>query len=397
MLCEEVAEALVERGHEISVLTSTYGIDKPESDRYIHRILSLENDLDYYRISKSWFYPMKRIKNLNYFRRLVDEFKPDIIFIWGMWSLTKQLPLEAEKRLGARVVYYLANPWPIEPNTHRAYWDSTARKSWSRLVKSVLRILFKQLLKYEWKKKPLKFLHAPCCSIALRDQLIEAGVALRDPPIIYEGIDLEYYQQYANEREFSDINRRKFKLTYVGILAPHKGVHTTIEAIAALSQDYREKTSLTILGTGHPTYESYLHDLVDQYHLGHIVKFKQPIPRSELPEFLSKYHALLLPSTWEEPLARIMQEAMASGMVLIGTRTGGTKETIVNGQNGMLFDPEDANGLAELIEKLIINPELCRKISENGKKTAIERFDIVRMVDDIEAYLLRVHEISISN
>ena len=60
----------------------------------------------------------------------------------------------------------------------------------------------------------------------------------------------------------------------------------------------------------------------------------------------AKSWQLLLPSIWEEPLARIMQEGLAAGMVVIGAATGGTKEIIVHGENGLLFPAADAAACA---------------------------------------------------
>ena len=53
-LCEEAVEGLAKRGHHVSVLTSTYGYDKEFSEGNIHRLLSLEGDLQFYKIKDSW-------------------------------------------------------------------------------------------------------------------------------------------------------------------------------------------------------------------------------------------------------------------------------------------------------------------------------------------------------
>lgn len=306
-----------------------------------------------------------------------------------MWNLSKSLALEAEKLMGARVVYYLANPWPIEANMHQAYWDMPARRPLRRPLKRMLRIPMRLWLKAEWDQVPLRFEHALCCSKAQRDQVLEAGVPLQNAPVIYEGIDLApYLAQAAHRNDESDSD--DLSLVFVGILAKHKGVHTTIEALARLPSANRQRVSLTILGSGHPHYEEHLQNLVAEHQLFDNVSFHMPIPRSELPEFLGRFDLLLLPSVWEEPLARIMQEGLASGMVVIGSATGGTAETISDGENGLLFDPEDASGLARQIEQLLGNSSLRFALAEEGRRTAVERFDLTRMVDELEDYLEHV-------
>lgn len=386
MLCLEVVEGLAKRGHDVTVLTSNHGVDEEITEGYVHRWLTLESDIHFYQKSEAWFYPQKKEDNLNHLRTLVETIEPDIVFIWGMWNLSNSLAAEAEKLVGPRVVYYLANPWPIEANMHQAYWDMPARTPSRRLAKSLLRIPARLLLADEWAEVSLKFEHAPCCSKAQRDQLLEAGVPLKDAPVIYEGIDLAAYLAQPNRwaaAHRSDI----LSLLYVGILAEHKGVHTTIEALAHMSPEVLKQTRLTILGSGHPSYEERLHNLVAEHNLSAYITFHPPIPRPELPEFLGRSDILLLPSVWAEPLARIMQEGLAAGMVVVGSATGGTKETIIDGENGLLFAAEDSFFLAKQIERLWHSRELGQKLAEEGRRTAIKNFDINRMVDDIEVYL----------
>jgi glycosyltransferase involved in cell wall biosynthesis len=389
-LCEEVVGGLSKRGHQVSVLTSTYGYEGEVIEGNIYRLLSLEGDLQFYKMRDAWMYPIRKKRNLEHIRHLISADKPSICFVWGMWNLSRRLPLEAEKLMGSRVVYYLANPWPIEANMHQAFWDAPATSALKTMAKKLMRIPARIILREEWAKVPLKFEHTPCCSAAQRDQLLEAEVPLKDAPVIYEGVDLKNYLIQADRRTYGSAGL--LSLVYVGILAEHKGVHTTIEALNQLSAEERKRVRLTILGKGHHQYQERLQRLVSKYQLTDTVEFLSPIPRSELPEFLGKYDVLLLPSIWAEPLARIMQEGLASGMVVVGSANGGTAETILNGENGLLFDAGDANGLAAQIKRLVNDPSLRRKLAENGRRTAEERFDINKMLDGIEMYLKEVNE-----
>jgi glycogen(starch) synthase len=389
-LCEEAVEGLAKRGHHVSVLTSTYGYDKEFSEGNIHRLLSLEGDLQFYKMKDTWSYPKRKQRNLGHLYRLITIEKPDIAFIWGMWNLSKSLALEAERLMGGRVVYYLANPWPIEANMHQQFWDAPATTFVRNIAKRLVRIPARMFLREEWERAPLKFEHAPCCSAAQRDQLLEAGVPLKDAPVIYEGVDLQNYLTQAEKRTYE--NKDVMSLVFIGILAEHKGVHTTIEALNQLSAEERKQVHLTILGKGHHQYEERLRNLVSQHRLSDLVTFHAPIPRTDLPEFMGGFDVLLLTSIWAEPLARIMQEGLACGMVVIGSANGGTAETIVHGENGFLFQPGNAVDLAEQIRKLLNNTSLQRSLAIGGRKTAEERFDINKMVDELEAYLEKVDE-----
>jgi glycosyltransferase involved in cell wall biosynthesis len=202
---------------------------------------------------------------------------------------------------------------------------------------------------------------------------------------------LQNYFAQADQRTYE--NKNGFlSMAFVGILAEHKGVHTTIEALNQLSADERKRVHLTILGKGHTQYEERLQSIVSQHQLSDVVTFHAPIPHSELPEFLGRFDVLLLPSIWAEPLARIMQEGLASGMVVIGSANGGTAETISHGENGLLFQAGDEAGLAEQVKRLLDEAFLRRLLAEAGRRTADERFDNNKMVSELEAYLAKVDE-----
>ncbi len=389
-LCQEAVEGLAKRGHRVSVLTSTYGYDGEVSEGDVHRLLSLEGDLQFYKMKDAWTYPARKRRNLEHLRRMISTEKPDIVFIWGMWNLSKSLALEAERLMGGRVVYYLANPWPVEANMHRQFWDAPATSFAKNIAKRLVRIPARVVLREEWENVPLQFQHAPCCSAAQRDQLLEAGVPLKDAPVIYEGVDLGNYLAQADKRTYE--NNGSLSLVFIGILAEHKGVHTTIEALTQLSAEERRRVHLTILGKGHSQYEERLRNLVSQYQLSDLVTFHAPIPRSELPEFMGGFDVLLLPSIWAEPLARIMQEGLACGMVVVGSANGGTAETIVHGENGLLFRAGDAADLARQVKRLLDDPSLRRSLAEGGRRTAEEKFDVNRLIENLETYLKKVDE-----
>lgn len=389
-LCQEAVEGFARLGHQVSVLTSTYGYNREFSEGNVHRLLSLEGDLQFYKMKDAWSYPQRRERNLAHLRRLIADEKPDLVFVWGMWNLSRSVALEAERLMGPRVVYYLANPWPIEANMHQQFWDAPATSFVKTAAKKLLRIPARIVLNKEWEKVPLRFEHAPCCSAAQRDQLLEAGVPLKDAPVIYEGVDLTNYLAQADRRTYTV--KGSLSLVFVGILAEHKGVHTILEALSQLSAEERKGLRLTILGKGHRQYEARLHSLVSQHQLPDVVTFRKPIPRAELPGFLGQFDALLLPSVWAEPLARIMQEGLACGMAVVGSSNGGTAETIVHGENGLLFQPGDAADLVKQVRRLLEEPSLLRKLAEGGRKTAEERFDIHTMVANLEAYLMKVIE-----
>jgi glycogen synthase len=232
----------------------------------------------------------------------------------------------------------------------------------------------------------LQFNHVFCASHALQEQLLKAGVPLQDAPVIYPGIDLEQFSKNGLNRDDGTFPR--LSLLYAGSLVEHKGVHTAIEALGYLSKvELDLNLKLTIVGSGHKSYENHLHILVDKYRLHNKISFINQIPRDEMPDLMGVSDVLLFPSIWEEPFSRVVLEAMASGLVVIGTETGGTKEILKHGETGLSFPPGNAVALAGCVKQLIYKPELRAKLSKNGRELVERQFDIHRMVDEIEAYL----------
>jgi glycosyltransferase involved in cell wall biosynthesis len=106
-----------------------------------------------------------------------------------------------------------------------------------------------------------------------------------------------------------------------------------------------------------------------------------------MPEMLAKYDALVFPSEWEEPFGRMVMEAMAVGLVVIGTTTGGTGDVLVEGQTGLTFPAGDHGALARQIERLRDDRALGRRLANTAYTQVSQRFTFDRMVDEIEAFL----------
>jgi glycogen synthase len=384
--CHEVTERLAERGYTIGVLTSCYELAKaPASEQNVYRLLHLEGDLDYYQplhFFTTW--KKQHRENLLFLEQTVKGFAPDLIFVWGMWALSKALPALAEQLLPGRVVYYLSDYWLSALDMHTTYWQAPAQRWPTQVPKRVLSKVAMSMLAQEG-QPDLKLEQVICVSARVRDLLVKAGLPIEHARIIHGGTDVERFLGVRKR----DYGAEHLKLLYAGQLVPHKGVHTAIEAMARLVNQRRiNEVSLTLVGSGHPDYEAFLHDLVERECLHDFVTFHKSVSKEEMPAILQQFDVLIFPSIYQEPLARITQEAMASGLVVVGTTTGGTKEILRDGETGFTFAPEDVDGLAEQVTRLLLDPDLRCRLAEAGRQTVLEDFTLDKMVNDIEAYLV---------
>ncbi|MBX2998549.1 MAG: glycosyltransferase family 4 protein [Caldilineaceae bacterium] len=389
--CKEAVDHLRSRGYQVWVLTSRYGADAtPDPADYdVFRLLTLESDLVRYRplhFFQRW--PQEERENLAHVRRLVGEYAPDLIFIWGMWNLSPALAQLAEDLLPGRVVYSFAQDWPAQPDMHTAYWQTSPAHGWRNPAKRLLGKLALQRVQRERGEIHLRFEHAICVSEALRQDLIEAGIPLGDCRIIYPGIDLSVFRPTPRQKQTGQLS-----LLYAGNVAPHKGVHTALEALEIVVHEAeRQHIHLTIAGAGHPEYKDRLQRMVESSGLQPYVTFIDWTPRAQMPDLMRKADVLLFPSIWEEPFSRVILEAMALGLVVIGAPTGGTREILKEGANGLTFPAEDASALAAQIVRLGDDPALASRLAAAAQQEVVASYGIEQMVDRIEGYLLEILE-----
>jgi glycogen(starch) synthase len=220
-----------------------------------------------------------------------------------------------------------------------------------------------------------------CVSQAVKKNLAQyLGLLPEQMQVIPNGIELDQFTAQAK----GDGMRSGLSLLYAGNITIEKGVHTAIEALCILSQQgHADQVRLTIVGSGHPDYEAYLRALVSQYHLESQVGFLGRVPRREMPQIFQQHDVLVFPSTGEA-LPRVVQEAMACGLVVIGTTAGGTGEILVEGETGLTFSPGDAAGLANQISRLVEDERLYRQLQERGRDLILAQFDLRKTVRAIE-------------
>ena len=390
--CQQVVEGLKKRGHTTLVLTSMHGTDNvPVEADGIYRSLFLEVDLVPWRHSITFFTRRKAREkhNLQYLARVLQQFEPDIIFIWGMYNLPRSLPVLAEALYPDKVIYRFATYWPTLPSAHEFYWRAPGRKWYSGIPKRVLGPFALAMLAKEAQQYPLTFKHAIAVSAASRNVLVEAGVPVSHARIIYTGLDVNKY--LTGEESQGGHDERSLNLICAGRLTSDKGIDTAIEAMKKMvfGQGRRE-IRLSLAGSGSADYENHLRLLVNQAGLSDYVSFLGWVQPEEMPGLLRKFDVLLLPSVWPEPFARVVLEGMISGLVVVGTQTGGTVEILTDGENGLLFAPGSVEDLAQKIICLADDPGLRRRLALAGQRTVAERFTVVKMIDEMESYLQEI-------
>jgi glycogen synthase len=397
-LVQELAEGLAKLGHEVTILTSSPELMdgnkineiSNEPRVRIERALRLENDLRYYNPSRYFLRHQTDLrKNFSQLQRIINTRQPEVTMVHSMWNLSRRIPWFMEKMFPSRVVYYLADYWPVDPDVNEAFWNKQAGRVGVFNPKKILANLVLNRLTKEQKRYRLAFDRVVCVSRAVQEQLVKRGFEpARSANVIYNGINIQKFSPCP------ETNGLKMKpLLYVGSLASHKGIKTVIEAMAKLNQDPSLKSvSLKIAGDGHPGFTEHLKGVIHDLNLDEQVELLGRIEREKMPDLYRQSQALVFPSIWNEPLARTTQEAMACGLPVISTLTGGTGELISEGVNGLTFPAGDPDALASQIKRVRTNPDLARRLGQSARETVVKRFDIDLMIRDVEKYLARICE-----
>ncbi len=390
--CQEVAVRLQQRGHTVQILTSRYGLDHSQpAEQDVIRTLHLQANVHHYRPLDFLRRARQEWSNEQELRRVIEQFDPNLVVVWGMWNLSRNVAYWVEQRMPGRVAYYIASYWPIDTDIHVEYWQLPARHLPAELLKRPLRRLALWQLRKEGYPPSLRFEHAMCCSQYVRDTLVDTGKLPASAGVIYGGIDPEpLLRNPSTSKEARDCPLR---LLYFGGLLPHKGVHTAIEAMGLLKQrGLAKRVELTVLGGGHPDYEARLRAMVAQLGIGDQVHFAGRLPRDEIPARLGCFDVFLFTSIWAEPFGRTIVEAMASGLIVIGSDVGGSREIFGHYTDRLLFQPEDSQELAERIMCVLDDPAWRQSLAQTGRQMVLERFTLNRMVTEIEQWLEAIAE-----
>ena len=176
------------------------------------------------------------------------------------------------------------------------------------------------------------------------------------------------------------------KCMIVGSL--HKGKYQE-DAIGAIGKliDEEIDVRLYIVGEGKLKYKQYLESLIVRGDLKSHVQFLGYIDN---PFPVMQQADILLMCSRKEAFGRVTVEGMKAGKPVIGADSGGTKELIRDHYNGFLYTFGDYHELAEKVKYLCQHPDEARKMGENGKQWALEKFNIEHYTEEVLTVLRRL-------
>lgn len=201
-----------------------------------------------------------------------------------------------------------------------------------------------------------------------KEELIGMGCPAETILIIPQGTNLD---NFTFQKRKIDPGKRIVLLT-IARLSIEKGHQVAIEAIRELAEQF-PTLEYHIVGEGPE--RARLTNLSMDYGLKERVVFHGFKTGEELRKVFSSAHIFVLPSTMETQ-GVVLQEAQASGIPVIGSRTGGIPDVIRDNDTGLLFSELNHHELANKVHGLILDPDQYNNLSTSGRKDVEQRFDI---------------------
>lgn len=198
---------------------------------------------------------------------------------------------------------------------------------------------------------------------------------------IPNGVEIPGFSKLVNLKRKKSL-RERFNIPQdllvigsVGRLTQVKRFDLLIESIQMI-QGNNFKCGLVIIGDG--PLKFFLSDKADNslqkgtfFFLGSLYKAEEYMPIFDIFCLTSDY----------EGTPNVLLEALALGLPVISTKVGDVEEIIENEKSGVLLPSNDPDIISHHIQEILLNPNLCKDYSKNGKEKILDQYDASKAVD----------------
>ena len=206
--------------------------------------------------------------------------------------------------------------------------------------------------------------------------------------VIFRGINTDYFNSKKIKQSDEEklikkwkIDKEKKVILLPGRLTGWKGQEMFIEALNIMKKDHSDKNFFAIiLGSdqGRKIYKKKLLRLVEQYRLTQDILF---VENFDIMPIAYKISTIVISASIEpEAFGRVSVEAQAMEKPIIASNIGGSKETIIDGKTGFLFEAGNSKKLSEKISEILDLSELTLNgMGAEGRKNVISKFNVEKM------------------
>ncbi len=323
----QLSHQLTDMGHSVKILApfSPSRIDGQEQNFIpLGRSVPIPSGGSIARISLSaWLY--RRV------RRILHEEKFDVIHLHE--PLAPYLPL---------AVLQCSNS--VNIGTFHAFHGSTRMYRWSSPI-----------LKHWFQRLNGRIAVSPAALSHVQHFFPQ------DYTIIPNGIDLDFFA--ADVPPIPEFRDGKINILFVGRLEKRKGLRYLLDAYSRLKSHF-PNTRLTVVGPGHP--DQYCYRILAERSLEDVV-FVGAVDHKMLPRYYQTADIFCSPAIGKESFGIVLLEAMAAAKPIVASHIQGYADVVTDGHQGLLAPPQDGEGLAATLARLVKDPDLRRKLGANGR------------------------------
>lgn len=382
----ELSESLKQAGHEVAAFSMQHPKNLPsEFAKYFVSRVSFNENLGFLNKLKIVGRVLYSCEAKRKFRRLIKDFKPDIIHAHNIYHHISPSILSVAKAKKIPVVMHLHDYKLICPNhslfVKGKYCEKCAGKKYYNCIKnrcvknslagsilaSLEMYLHHNILKI-YEKSVARFI-AP--SRFMKDICVRFGQKTEQIEVIYNS-----YSSNLKINGTDDFNESSINSSYIlffGRLSEEKGIDVLIRAIAGT------KERLVIAGSGEE--EEKLKTLATEIKAPvDFIGFKSG---ADLQKVISLAKAIAVPSIWAENMPLSLLEAMRLGKIAFVSNVGGLPEAIEDEKNGFLFKLGDFRELASKINFFSSLPEKTKKEMSDYAKLKAQEFSPDKNLNEV--------------
>jgi glycosyltransferase involved in cell wall biosynthesis len=305
--------------------------------------------------------PWQQVRNVRSIRGLIRTLKPDVVHLFGLFSVSS---------LGAM--------WAIRDleNLVISVWGSDVKPAGAG--ETYRERLIKRYLLNQGD-------HLVSVSEYLAHEVERYLKRSREIEVIPWGVDTDMFRPIQRRA-----NSGVVTVGFAKRLHPLSGPDILLKAFRYARDRCKRELSLKIAGSG--PMEDRLKQEAARLGLAESIEWKGWVGTPEgLRDFYHSVDMFVMPSR-RESFGVSAVEASATGLPVISSRFGGIPEIVVHGETGLLVDPDDIHGFGEAIVTLGENGDLRRKMGAKARARAEERFDWMKSVRDMLTIYRKVIE-----
>lgn len=182
------------------------------------------------------------------------------------------------------------------------------------------------------------------------------------------GIDLEHYnpELFQNKKD-----TRFFTFVFVGRLVGDKGINELVEAFARLNKEHSQ-TRLVLVGPEEEKLDPIKPETKAEIECNPVINAVGS--QTEVRPFYAAADTLVFPS-YREGFPNVVIEAGAMGLPSIVTDINGSREIIIDGENGVIVPPKDTEALYQAMKHFVENPEDVKRMADKARPLIASRYE----------------------